>query len=174
MAVTSHVYPTALSVWAPGSATVATCLNPTTDSFSAGLTTTAASTWTATQWAYTYVSTILASGTGPYTEVATGGGYTSGYANRQSLTTLTWGITGTLNVLMWTCTSPSPISFGASTTITALSMFIYDKTGHSASADTNAWAVWISDFGGSVSSTSGAFTYTVAASPNGLAYWTAS
>jgi len=170
MAVTSHVYPTALSVWAPGSATVATCLNPTTDTIAAGLCTASAATWGATQWAYAYVNAV----TGAYTEVTTGGGYTSGYANRQALTTFTWGITATANVLMWTCTSPSPISFGASTTISAASMFLYDKTGHSASADTNSWAIAIIDFGGTVSSTSGAFTYTVASSPNGLAYWTAS
>ena len=70
----------------------------------------------------------------------------------------------------------SPISFGASTTISAASMFIYDKTAptNPNTTDANSWAVAIIDFGGTVSSTAGAFTYTVAASPNGLAYWTAS
>jgi hypothetical protein len=74
---------------------------------------------------------------------------------------------------VWTCTAPAPISFGASTTITARTMFLYDKTANAAAADTSSWAPVIIDFGLSVSSTAGAFTYTVDAT-NGLAVFTSS
>ncbi len=173
MAVTSHLYPNAALKWSPSAvASPTNCVNPVTDSFSAGLVTGDASAWTATQWAYVFIGTAITA----YTEVVTGGGYTSGWANRLALTTLTFAVTGTLNINMWTCTAPAPISFGASTTITARAMFIYDKTAptNPNTTDANSWAIWISDFGLSVSSTAGPFTYTVAASPNGLAFWTCS
>jgi hypothetical protein len=165
MAVTSHLYPNALGKWNASSG-----ISPTGDSFVTGLFTGSAATWTSTQWAYVYNSSLVTA----YTEVATGGGYTSGYGNRLNLTTFTWAVTGTANIWMWTCTAPSPISFGATTTITAASMWIYDKTANSSSSDSNSWAIVIIDFGGNVVSTAGAFTYTVAATPNGLAYWTCS
>jgi hypothetical protein len=173
MAVTSHLYPNAALKWAPGAvASPTNCINPTTDTFAAGLCTASAATWAATQWAYVFVSSVTAA----YTEVTTGGGYTSGWANRQALTTFTYAVTGTANINMWTCTAPSPISFGATATISAACMFIYDKTAptNPNTTDANSWVVWISDFGQTVVSTAGPFAYTVAATPNGLAYWTAS
>lgn len=175
MAVTSHLFPVAAGNWAPTAVASPThCINPTTDTLAAGLTSVALpiGSWTATPWAYVFVSTFLAT----YTEVVTGGGYTSGWANRQALTTFTYAVTGTANINMWTCTAPSPISFGASTTITAATMFIYDKTAptNPNTTDANSWILWVSDFGGNVTSTAGAFTYTVASTPNGLAYWTMS
>jgi hypothetical protein len=171
MAVTSHLYPNAALKWSPSAvASPTNCINPVNDTFAAGLVTGSAASWTATQWAYVFISSIITA----YTEVSTGGGYTSGWANRQALTTFTFAVTGTANINMWTCTAPSPISFGASTTITAAAMFIYDKTAptNPNTTDANSWAIWISDFGGNVVSTAGAFTYTVASTPNGLAYWT--
>jgi hypothetical protein len=141
----------------------------TADSFKVGLCTGDASAWTATQQAYQFVADI----TGAYTEVITGGGYTSGFANRLALTTLTL-TTGTApGTDKWTCTAPAPISFGASTTITARSMFIVDITANAASTDANAYVACIIDFGANVISTAGAFTYTVDPT-NGLALFTAS
>ena len=166
MAVTSHFYPNftkVMGIKAAGSPSL------TTDTFSAGLCTASSATWGATQYAYVFASDI----TTAYTEVGTGGGYTSGYANRQGLTTLTFALGSANNIYNWTCTSPAPISFGASTTITARTMFIYDKTANSVTVDTNSWVPWITDFGASVVSTAGAFTYTVDA-VNGLAYFTMS
>lgn len=175
MAVTTHLFPNAALKWAPSAvASPTNAVNPVNDTMAAGLTSVALpiASWAATAWGYVYVNTFLAT----YTEVVTGGGYTSGWANRQALTTFTFAVTGTANINMWTCTAPSPISFGATTTITAATMFIYDKTAptNPNTADTNSWLLWVSDFGGNVTSTAGAFTYTVAASPNGLAYWTCS
>jgi len=165
MAVTSHLYPK-LMVPLGNAKTI----DLDGDSFKTGLCTGDASAWTTTQWAYQYVSDI----TGAYTEVTTGGGYTSGYANRVTLTTVTFTqqSAGNANIVSWTCTAPAPISFGASTTITARSMFINDQT--IGAADASTPVVVIIDFGQNVSSTSGAFTYTVATTPNGLAYWTCS
>lgn len=166
MAVTSHLYPNILIKLN------AKDIALTSDTFVTGLCTGSAATWGTTQYSYLYNSSI----TSAYTEVATGGGYTSGYGNRLSLTTLTYTqqASSNANIVSWTCTSPAPISFGSSTTITAESMWIYDATANSASSDSNAWAVVIIDFGVSVSSTSGTFEYTVATTPNGLAYWTCS
>lgn len=165
MAVTSHLYPNIVHA----AATVTGSLNFTTNSFTAGLCTGSAATWASTQQAYLYVSSL----TGAYTEVATGGGYTSGYAGRQALTTLTFSNDSPAGACVWTCTSPAPISFGASTTITAASMFVNNKTANSASSDSNSWAMVIIDFGGNVVSTAGAFTYTVDGT-NGLAVFTSS
>lgn len=164
MAVTSHVYPNWIKVLAQ---------KPTNspdmdgDTFAAGLCTTASATWAATQWAYVFASDIVTA----YTEVTTGGGYTSGYANRQAVAAPTFALGSANNIYKWTCTSP--ISFGATTTITAATMFIYDKTANAAAADTSSWVPWSTDFGGNVISTAGAFTYTLDAT-NGLAFWTAS
>ena len=174
MAVTAHVYPNYQKVLVTGTRPTASP-SLVTNTFAAGLINTSASAWAATQWAYIFVSTILASGTGPYTEVTTGGGYTSGWANRQALTTLVYVQGSANNIWNWSCTSPAPISFGASTTITATGMFIYDKTSptNPNTTDANSWVPWICDFGASVVSTAGAFTYTQDA-VNGLAYWTLS
>lgn len=163
MAVTSHVLPN--FVHAMGRHLV----DFVSDSYSAGLCTGDSSVWGATQQARVFASDI----TTAYTEVTTGGGYTSGYANRQALTTLTFSNDSPAGACVWTCTAPAPISFGASTTITARTMFLYDKTANSATADTNSWVPVTIDFGLSVSSTAGAFTYTVDA-VNGLAVFTSS
>jgi hypothetical protein len=159
MAVTSHVYPKAID------AINKKTINLTTDTFKVGLCTGSAATWGATQEAYQFISDI----TGAYTEVVTGGGYTSGYAGRLALTTLTLTISG--NKEVWTCTAPAPISFGTTTTISAASMFIADYTIGTTDATTPVIA--IIDFGQTVTSTAAAFTYTVDA-VNGLAAWTAS
>ena len=161
MAVTSHAYPN--FVHAMGRHLV----DFVSDTFAAGLCTGSSVTWGATQQAYVFVSDI----TGAYTEVVTGGGYTSGYANRQALTTFTFSNDSPAGVCVWTCTAPAPISFGASTTITARTMFLYDKTANTASSDANSWVPCTIDFGQNVSSTAGAFTYTVDAT-NGLIYFT--
>jgi hypothetical protein len=158
MAVTSHVYPKAQD------AINKKTISLTGDTFKVGLCTGDASAWTSTQQAYQYISDI----TGAYTEVVTGGGYTSGYSGRVTLSTLTLTITG--NKEVWTCTSPAPISFGSSTTISARCMFVADYT--IGSTDANTPVVAIIDFGGTVASTAGAYTYTVDA-VNGLAYWNA-
>jgi hypothetical protein len=159
MAVTSHVYPKAID--AINKKTV----NLTADTFKVGLCTASAATWGATQEAYQYISDI----TTAYTEVSTGGGYTSGYAGRLALVTLT--LTITTNKEVWTCTSPAPISFGSTTTIAAASMFVADYS--IGSTDANTPVIAIIDFGQTVTSTAAAFTYTVDA-VNGLAAWTAS
>jgi hypothetical protein len=156
MAVTSHVYPTAVKNIGLKN------ISLTADSFKVGLCTGSAATWGGTQEAYVFVSDV----TGAYTEVSTGGGYTSGYAGRVALAGLTY--TASANVVTWSCTSP--ISFGATTTIAAASMFIYDATANGSSSDSNSWVIAIVDFGGTVTSTAGAFTYTVSGS--GLATWT--
>jgi hypothetical protein len=166
MAVTSHVYPNFVSKLL---AKAANSPSFTTDTFAAGLCTGSSATWGATQQAYVFVSDFLAT----YVEVTTGGGYTSGYASRQALTTFTVSNNSPAGACVWTCTAPAPISFGASTTITARTMFLYDKTANAAAADTSSWAPVIIDFGVSVSSTAGAFTYTVDAT-NGLAVFTSS
>jgi hypothetical protein len=158
MAVTSHVYPKALD------AINKKTISLTGDTFKVGLCTGSAAVWGATQEAYQFISDI----TGAYTEVATGGGYTSGYSGRVALSTLTLTISG--NKEVWTCTSPAPISFGATTTISAQSMFVADYS--IGTTDANTPVICIIDFGATVSSTSGAYTYTVDPT-NGLAFWTA-
>jgi hypothetical protein len=163
MAVTAHVYPNIIHQLGLKAVSL------TADSFSAGLCTGNSATWAATQWAYLYASDMTTN----YTEVTTGGGYTSGYANRLALATLVYVLGSANNIYNWSCTSPAPISFGASTTITARTMFIYDKTANGASSDANSWVPWSTDFGLSVTSTAGAFTYTQDA-VNALAYWTMS
>ncbi len=152
MAVTAHVYPYAVQQMNEKA------ISLVSDTFVMGLCTASAATWGATQQAYRFVSDI----TGAYTEVSSGG-----YA-RVTLTTMTCTYSG--NVVTWTCTNPSPISFGSSITLSAASGFIYD---HSVgSADSSYPVIMIIDFGGTVSSTAGAWTYTVSGS--GLATWTES
>jgi hypothetical protein len=171
MAVTAHVYPNYMLKLVTGTRPTASP-SLVTNTFAAGLCTAAsAPTWGATQWAYVFASDI----TGAYTEVTTGGGYTSGWSNRQALTTFTFALGSANNIYNWNCTAPAPISFGASTTITARTMFIYDKTSptNPNTTDGNSWCPWSTDFGASVVSTAGAFTYTQDA-VNGLAYWTMS
>jgi hypothetical protein len=162
VAVTSHFYPTFLN--AVGTKTVAM----TADSFHAGLATGDASAWTNTQWLYQYVSSI----TGAYTEIATAGTYTAGYAGRVTLTTMTFAAGSANNIWKWTCTSPAPIAFGGgAASITARSMWVEDHT--IGAADASCPVVVIIDFGANVTSTLGAYTYTVDAT-NGLAYFTMS
>jgi hypothetical protein len=166
MAVTAHFYPNFVKVLGVKAANSPSL---TTDTFGAGLCTGTSVTWAATQWAYVFVSDI----TGAYTEVATGGGYTATYAGRPVLTTMTFALGSANNIYNWTCTSPAPITFGASTTITARTMFIFDKTANGSTTDANSWVASTIDFGANVASTGGAFTYTV--DPvNGLAFFTAS
>jgi hypothetical protein len=155
MAVTSHVYPYAIQQIG------LKAISLTADTFAVGLCTGAAATWGATQQAYKFVSDI----TGAYTEVVTGG-----YA-RVTLTTLTYSSGSGTAKNIWTCTSPAPISFGASITLAAASMFVYDHT--VGGTDATSPVICIVDFGQTVTSTAGAWTYTVDA-VNGLAYWTES
>jgi hypothetical protein len=133
----------------------------TADTFKVGLCTASAATWGATQEAYKFVSDI----TTAYTEVVTGG-----YA-RVTLTTLTYSSGSGTAKNVWTCTSPAPISFGASITLAAASMFVYDFS--VGGTDATCPVICIVDFGGTVTSTAGPWTYTVDA-VNGLAAWTES
>lgn len=165
MAVTAHVYPKFMLAIATKTVSL------TADTFKTGLCTGDASAWTTgAVWGYQYIAAVI----GAYTEVGTGGGYTSGHAGRLALTTFTCTQQAAVNdsIISWTCTNPAPISFGASTTITARSMFIYDDSIGTTDADTPV--ATIIDFGQSVSSTNGPFTYTVEGTPHGLAYWTCS
>jgi hypothetical protein len=140
----------------------------TADSFYAGLCTGDSSAWTTTQWAYQYVADL----TGAYTEISTSGTYTAGYAGRVTLATLTFAAGSANNIWKWTCTSPAPIAFGGgAATIAARTMFIEDKS--IGAADASCPAVVVVDFGATVTSTLGAYTYTVD-STNGLAYFTMS
>lgn len=139
MSVTAHIYP--LAVKAIESKTISL----TADTFKMGLCTAAAATWGATQEAYQYVSDVVAA----YTEV------TSGSYARQTLSGLTLTRTGA-NVV-WTCTSP--VSFGSSITLSAASGFVYDAS--VGSGDSSYPVIGIIDFGGTVTSSSGAWTYTV-------------
>jgi hypothetical protein len=151
--VTSHVYPYAQSLINAGSINLTSA---TAGAFKMGLCTSAAATWGATQWAYQFVSSI----TGAYTEVSTGG-----YA-RVSLASLAVGTGTTAQYEKWTCTSP--ISFGSTITLAAASGFIY--TTLVGSADASYPVVAIIDFGQTVTSTAGNWTYTI--DPTyGLASW---
>lgn len=151
MAVTAHIYPYAIDQIGKKA------INLTSDTFKALLMTGSAATWGATQEAYQFVSTVIAA----YTEV-TGGGYA-----RVTLASPTYTFSGNVNT--WSCASP--ISFGASVTISAASMLIFDSS-IGGGVDSATPVVSIIDFGGTVSSTAGAWTYTVSGS--GLATWTES
>lgn len=155
MAVTAHVYPVTLHKI---NSKLIDLTITTAGTWFAGLCTASAATWGSTQEAYAFVADV----TGAYTEV-TGGSYAR--VDISSGVTLTQST----NTDKWTCTSP--INFGSTTTITAASMFIFTK--QVGSADASWPVVSIVDFGGSVSSTGGAWTYTVDPT-NGLALWTAS
>lgn len=152
MSVTSHVYPYAQQLLGTKA------ISLTGDTFKVGLCTASAATWGSTQQAYKWVSDI----TTAYTEVTSGG-----YA-RVTLTTLTYTQGTDANV--WTCTNPAPISFGSSITLAAASMFVFDSS-IGAGVDSATPVISIIDFGGTVTSTAGAWTYTVDPT-NGLAYWT--
>jgi hypothetical protein len=152
MAVTAHMMPYAIQQINEKA------INLTTDTFKCALMVSGISTWGATQEAYQFVSSF----TGAYTEVSSGG-----YA-RVSLTTLTCSYSG--EVVTWTCTAPSPISWGSSITLSAASMIIQDYT--VSATDSSSPVICAIDFGGTVSSTAGSWTYTVSGS--GLATWTAS
>ena len=151
MTVTSHVYPYAVQQINKGLLDIH---STSAGAFKMGLCTGSAATWGATQQAYQFVSSV----TGAYTEVTSGG-----YA-RVSLTGIT--LTQGTDSNVWTCTSP--ISFGSSITLSAASAFVY--TTLIGSADASWPVIAIIDFGGTVSSSSGPWTYTV--DPvNGLAVW---
>lgn len=151
MAVTSHVYPYAnqqvLKKLLDLSSTSAAA-------FKMGLLVNPAATWGATQQAYQFVSDV----TTAYTEVSSGG-----YA-RQSLTSIT--LTQGTDQNTWTCASP--ISFGSTITLSAAAAFVY--TTLIGSADASFPVISIIDFGQTVTSTAGPWTYTVDPT-NGLAYW---
>lgn len=155
MAVTAHVYPVTMDKI---NKKLIDLTITTAGTWFAGLCTASAATWGATQQAYAFVSDV----TGAYTEV-TGGSYAR--IDISSGVTLT----RTNNADKWTCTSP--INFGSTVSFTAASMFIFTK--QVGSADASWPVVSIVDFGGNVTATAGAFTYTVDA-VNGLATWTAS
>lgn len=169
MAVTAHVPPKVIAAMA-GS----TAINLTSDTFTAGLMTGTLGAWaTGTVWGYVFASDF----TGAYTEISTVGTYTAGYAGRVALLTLTLTTQAATNdnISSWTCTSPAPIAFGGgAASISARTMFINDKTAKGSSSDANSYVITIIDFGATVSSTAGAYTYTVAATPNGLVYFTMS
>ena len=151
MTVQSHCYPYAVQQINKGLLDIH---STTSGVFKMGLCTGSAATWGATQQAYQFVSSVTAA----YTEVTSGG-----YA-RQSLTGIT--LTQGTDSNVWTCTSP--ISFGSSITLSAASAFVY--TTLIGSADSSYPVISIIDFGGTVSSSSGPWTYTV--DPvNGLAVW---
>jgi hypothetical protein len=150
MAVTSHVYPKAMSSMSTKA------ISLVADTFKMGLCTGDASAWSTTQYAYQFVSDV----TGAYTEVVTGG-----YA-RVTLASLAVNVSG--NKVIWTCASP--ISFGSSITLAARSAFIYDAS--IGSADASFPVIAILDFGATVSSTSGSWQYAIDGT-NGLAYNTA-
>ncbi len=159
MAVTSHVYPKAMTAINKG--TINLAVTTSSPVFKALLCTGDASTWGATQEAYQYVSDI----TGAYTEVAGGGDY----ARTAAFVTCT--VTNSGATTIWKCTSPAPITFGAAVTISARSMFIY--TTQVGSADASYPVIAVIDFGTTVASTAGAYTYTEDAT-NGLVVWTSS
>ena len=79
------------------------------------------------------------------------------------------GITLTQNTdsNVWTCTSP--ISFGSSITLSAASGFVY--TTLIGSGDSTYPVLCIIDFGSTIASTAGPWTYTPDPT-NGLAFWT--
>lgn len=151
MSVTPHVMPYAIDQIGKKA------ISLTGDTFQAYLSGTAISTWGSTQEAYKFVSDFLT----PYPEVS-GGGYA-----RVTLAGLLFTYSAEKNI--WTCTSP--ISFGASVTISAASMVIFDHT--VGGTDATSPVITAIDFGGTVTSTSGPWTYTVDGT-NGLAYWTES
>lgn len=152
--VTSHVYPKGL---ATALAAGISLTSATPSAYKMGLLTTAAATWGATQEGYNFVSDV----TGAYTEVSS-----SGYA-RVALTTV--ALTESSNTMKWSCASP--ISFGSSITLSALSGFIY--TTLTGSGDSTYPVLAIIDFNATVASTAGAWTYTVDPT-NGLALFTSS
>ena len=154
MSVTSHCYPYAIQQVGKG---LLDLHSTSAGAFKMGLCTTSAATWGATQQAYEFVSAV----TGAYTEVSSGG-----YA-RVSLTGIT--LTQGTDSNVWTCTSP--VSFGTAITLSAASAFVY--TTLIGSGDSSYPVISIIDFGGTVSSTSGPWTYTVDGT-NGLAVFTES
>lgn len=144
MAVTSHVYP--VNLLDALAQTGAGHVKFSADTFKVGLCTASAATWSSTQQAFQFVSSVTAA----YTEVSS-----SGYA-RQSLAGAT--LTRSTNTLVFTCTSP--ISFGSTITLAAASMFIFDSTIGSG-VDSATPVIGIVDFGATITSTAGAWTYTV-------------
>ena len=169
MAVSAHVPP--LTMVQIGTKAIAL----TADTLTAGLLVASSGiTWaTGTVWGYKFASDF----TGAYTEISTVGTYTAGYAGRVSLTTNTFTQQAATNdnIVSWTCTSPAPIAFGGgAASISARGMFINEHASAGATMDSNSYVITIIDFGATVSSTSGAYTYTVAGTPNGLVYFTCS
>jgi hypothetical protein len=168
MAVTAHVPP--LTMVQIGIKTISL----TVDTLTAALCTGDSSAWTTgTVWGRKFASDM----TSAYTEISTVGTYTAGYAGRVALTTNTFTQQAATNdnIVSWTCTSPAPIAFGGgSASISARTMFINEHASAGATSDANSYVITVVDFGATVSSTSGAYTYTVAGTPNGLVYFTCS
>lgn len=155
MAVTSHAYPYAIQQIG------LKAISLTADTFQCLLCTQPAATWGAAQQAFRFVTDI----TGAYTEVSS-----PGYA-RVTLTTLTYSSGSGTAKNVWTCTNPAPISFGATISLTAASMFVFDHT--VGGTDATSPVICAIDFGQNVTSTSGPWTFTV--DPvNGLVFWTES
>jgi hypothetical protein len=154
MAVTPHV--TQHSIYLINTKAISL----TSDTFMAYLSATPISSWGATQEAYQFVSDFLT----PYPEVST-----SGYARVTLAGTAVTPSTGAGLVTKWTCTSP--ISWGSSITLSAASMFVYDHT--IGGTDATSPVISAVDFGATISSTSGNWTYTIDPT-NGLASWTVS
>jgi hypothetical protein len=153
MAVTSHLYPAYQKLLLTGKT-----VDMDADTIKMGLCTASAATWGATQQAYQYVSSV----TGAYTEV-TGGGYA-----RVTLASL--ALTISTNTIKWTCTSP--IVYGTSVSIAAASAFIFDSS-IGAGSDAATPVIAIIDFGGTQTSVSGTWEYTIDPSL-GLATFTCS
>ena len=152
MAVSSHAYPYAQQQVIKGLLNLS---STSAGAFKMGLCTGSAATWGATQQAYQFVSAV----TGAYTEVSSGG-----YA-RVSLTSIT--LTQDTDSNVWTCASP--ISFGSDVTLSAASAFVY--TTLIGSGDSSYPVIAIIDFGATIASTAGPWTYTV--DPvDGLVFWT--
>jgi hypothetical protein len=153
IAVTSHAYPYAVQ---QVNSKLLDLTAHTAGSYFMGLCTAAASTWGATQQAYKFVSDI----TTAYTEVSSGG-----YARVDFSTAVT--LTQNTDSNVWTASSP--ISFGTNITLSAASGFVFTKL--IGSGDSTYPVLAIIDFGGTVASTSGAWSFTPDA-VNGLIYWT--
>lgn len=167
MAVTSHAYPITMSrIVGEAAGTAIDLAKTTAGSFFAGLCTGDASAWTATEQAFDFVNDV----TGAYTEVVNNGAGPGG--NNYARVDISSGValSRSGNLVKWACTSP--ITFGGgNVTLTGRSMFIFTKLIGSADA---SWPVLaIVDFGANVTSTAGAWTYTLDGT-NGLISWTES
>lgn len=172
MAVTAHVPP--LTIVAMSGTTA---INLTSDTLTAALCTGALGAWaTGTMWGRKFASDFITALTA---EIGTVGTYTAGYAGRVAVTSPTFLALAATNdnVLSFNTASGAAIAFGGgSASISAASMFINDKTAKSSAADASSYVITVVDFGATVSSTSGAYTYTPSTTTGqaGLVYFTCS